>query len=143
MEVVAFSMAGAPRGKGRPRLTTRGGFAHAYTDPKTRDYEASIAKIARKAMGDAQPFQGPLSVALRFRIPLPKSMSKRERAAILAGEQFYFGAVDCDNAAKSVLDACNGVCFLDDKQVTRLFVLKDPAANPGVDVRIEPLCEVA
>lgn len=110
-----------------------------YTDPKTRAYEASVRDLARQAMGDAAPFEGPLSVSLRFRLEPPKSMTKRERAAVLAGEQAYFGRFDADNLAKSVLDGMNGACFVDDLQIVRLFVTKAAAETPGVDVRVECL----
>lgn len=139
MEALAFSMSGDPRGKGRPRLSTRGGFARAFTDPKTRAYEASIRKIAAAKMGGRKPLEGPLSVSLRFRLSPPVSMSKRQRARILAGEEAYLGRIDCDNAAKAICDPLNGVCWIDDKQIVRLFVTKVAADKPGVDVRIEPL----
>lgn len=139
MDVLAFSMSGQPRGKGRPRTAVRGGFARVYTDAKTRKYEASVKGLAELAMRGRPPFTGPLSVSLRIRLELPKSMSKRERAAVLAGEQPYLGRIDADNAAKAVLDGMNGVVFADDVQIVRLFVVKVADARPGVDVRIEAL----
>ncbi len=139
MDALTFSMSGDPRGKGRPRATARGPFARVYTDPKTRQYENSVAALARQAMGGRPPFEGPLSVSLRFRISPPKSMTKRQRAAVLSGEQAFPGRFDIDNLAKSILDGCNGVCFPDDKQVMRLFATKVASERPGVDVRIEPL----
>jgi len=76
-EPLIFSMSGAPRGKGRPRATVRKGSRHAttYTDPLTRKYEASVAKIARKAMKGRPPIQGAPSLSPRSRFYLPKSMS--------------------------------------------------------------------
>lgn len=139
--VVAFSMSGNPRPKGRPRATVRGGYATLYTDEKTRLYERSVRALSAQAMGGKPPFQGPLSVSLQLRLALPKSMSKRQRARILAGEEPYFGNLDADNGAKALLDAMNSVVFLDDRQVTRLWVVKVPHEKPGVDVRIEALAE--
>ena len=138
-EPLSFSMSGAPRGKGRPRATVRGGHAATYTDPKTRAYEASIAAIARQAMKGRPPLEGALSVSLRFRMALPKSMSKRERAAILAGERPYVGRTDTDNMAKAILDGCNAIVWLDDVQITRLFAVKEAAEAPGVDIKVQPL----
>lgn len=145
MDALTFSMAGAPRGKGRPRTRVHrpknGGapFAQIYTDDATRQYEASVRKLAAAAMDGRPPFDGALSVSLRFRLQPAKSMPKRDRAPILAGEQPYFGLYDADNLAKSILDGCNGVCWGDDRQITRLFVTKIAADRPGVDVRVEPL----
>lgn len=142
MEAVAFSMSGDPRGKGRPRATIRrfksgGERADTYTDAKTRRYEASVKAIAEKAMAAREPIVGPLAVALRFRLAVPASYSKKRRAAILAGTEPYLGAYDVDNLAKSILDGCNKVVFHDDKQVVRLLVVKVPAETAGVDVRVE------
>ena len=139
MEPVVFSMAGDPRPKGRPRATVRGEFATIYTDTKTRKYERSISVIARAAMGSADPLEGALSVSIRFRLPIPKSMSKRQRAAILAGEIAYLGSGDLDNLAKAVLDACNAIVYLDDKQIVRLWLTKVASDKPGIDFRCEPL----
>lgn len=139
MDALVFSMSGDPRGKGRPRASVRGGFARMYTDAKTRTYEADVAAAVRAVMAGRAPLEGPLSVSLRVRLSPPKSMSKRQRAAVLSGQEPYFGRIDCDNAAKAILDACNGIAWRDDVQITRLFVTKTAAATAGVDVRIEPL----
>lgn len=134
-----FSFSGLPRGKGRPRASVRGGFVKLYTDKNTREYEAAVAQIAKVAMYGRPRFEGPLSVSLRFRIPIPASMSKKERAAVLAGEVAYLGRIDVDNAGKAILDALNGVCWRDDVQIARLFAAKVPSLNPGVDMKITPL----
>jgi Holliday junction resolvase RusA-like endonuclease len=137
MTVLAFSMTGTPRGKGRPRTAVRGGFATIYTDAKTKAYEASIAKIGKAAMGGRPPFTGPLSLSVRFRFTPAKSLPKRERAALLSGEQAYMGTIDIDNMLKALMDGLNGVCFVDDRQVTRCWAIKEAAEVAGVDVRIE------
>lgn len=137
MTVIAFSMHGAPRGKGRPRGAVRGGFVKFYTDAETRNYESSIRAIAVEKMAGRPPFEGPISFSLRVRLPVPKSMSKRQRARVLAGEEAYFGSGDWDNYGKSVSDAFNGIVWGDDKQITRAFVEKVAAEIPGLDVRVE------
>jgi len=142
MSVVEFSFSGTPVAKGRPRATVRGGaqrFATMFTDPKTRAYESAVKKLARVVMGDRPPFEGALSVSLRFRFEPPKSLSKRARAALLSGEAAYTGTKDVDNLAKAVLDGMNTVAFVDDVQIVRLFVTKVAAAKAGVDVRVEAL----
>ena len=139
MDPVVFSMEGPPRGKGRPRTSVRGGFARIYTDINTRNYEASIAKIAALHMRGRAPFDGPLSVSLRFRLAPPKSMSKRDRARVLAGDEAYVGRYDVDNMAKSILDAMNNIIYTDDVNIMRLWAEKVASDRPGVDVRVEPL----
>lgn len=139
MTVLAFTFTGTPVAKGRPRATVRGAFASVYTDDKTRKFEAAVAKLARLKMGSRPPLIGPLSVSLRFRFEPPKSLSKRARAAMLAGEVAYLGTKDTDNLCKAVLDGLNKIAFADDVQIVRLFATKIAAETAGIDVRIEAL----
>lgn len=139
MDPLVFSMSGQPFGKQRPRATVRGGLARVYTPERTRAYEKAVRQIAALAMAGRAPFEGPLSVSLRFRFEPPKSATKARRARLLAGEEAYIGAFDLDNLCKACADAMNGVVFVDDKQITRLWLTKVAAERPGIDVRIEPL----
>jgi Holliday junction resolvase RusA-like endonuclease len=161
MDAIRFSMAGDPKAKGRPRATVRGAHASVYTDAATRKYEASITKLARRAMGNRPPLEGPLLVALRFRMPIPKSAPKRDKAAMAAGEIAHTSKPDTDNMVKAVLDAIAEdaalkvairkkphayppgadarVMFLNDSQITGLSATKIYSERPGVDVRVEAL----
>lgn len=149
MEALTFSISGTPVAKGRPRATVRGAkpdssgpkkrqFATLYTDGKTRAYEAAVAKVGRVVMGSRAPFDGPLSVQIRFRFEPPKSLTKRAGAALLNGEVAYTGTKDLDNCVKALLDGLNKVVFRDDVQIVRLLTTKVAAEKAGVDVRIEP-----
>lgn len=129
-------MSGIPRGQGRPRATARRGFASVYKDPVTRKYEASITKLAKVLMGDRAPLEGPLSVSMRFRMPIPKSASKRMKIAMAAGEVAHTSKPDTSNMIKAVEDALNKVVFVDDSQIVRSFAQKGYAEKPGVDVHI-------
>lgn len=137
MTVLTFSLSGLPRGQGRPRTTARRGFASVYKDPKSRRYEASVTAVARAVMGDQSPMQGPLSLSLRFRLPIPASASKKLRAAMAAGEIAPTTKPDLSNLQKAIEDGMNKVVFLDDSQIVRAFTTKVYALIPGVDVRVE------
>lgn len=145
MTTLTFSLSGEPRGQGRPRATVRGGHASVYKDPKSRRYEDSIAIVAKEKMAGRDPFEGPLSVSLRFRMPIPKSATKRTKTSMAAGEIAHTGKPDADNLVKAVLDGLNShskdpktkITFMDDAQIVRLFVQKLYAEQPGVDVRVE------
>jgi len=136
---LVFSISVTPRPKGRPRATIRGRFPQLYTDTETRKYEAAIKACAQMFMAGRAPLEGPLSVSLRFRLQPPKSMTKRLRAAVLAGEEAYQGNCDADNLAKAVLDPLNKVCWGDDVQIMRLFITKAASERAGIDIRIEEL----
>jgi Holliday junction resolvase RusA-like endonuclease len=137
MQPLTFSMAGAPRGQGRPRATARSGFASVYKDPKSRKYELSVAAVARGVMAGRPPLEGPLSVSLRFRMPIPKSETKRVKAAMAAGEIAPTTKPDLSNLMKAIEDGMNTIVFADDSQIVRSFVTKIYAEQPGVDVRVE------
>lgn len=137
MTVIAFSMTGDPRGKGTARAAVRGRFATVYSDPKTRKYERSVASVAISIMAGRNPLEGPLSLSVRFRLAIPKSISKRERAAMLAGEIAPTKKPDLSNLLKAIEDGMNGIVFIDDAQIVRGFQTKIYAEKPGVDVRVE------
>lgn len=137
MTALVFSMAGSPRGQGRPRATARGGFATIYKDDKSRKYELSVARVAAVAMAGRAPLEGPLSVSLRFRMPIPASAPKRTKAAMAAGEIAPTTKPDLSNLMKAIEDGMNRVVFSDDSQIVRSFVTKVYSDRPGVDVRVE------
>ena len=116
MSSVSFDVWGKVMGKGRPRFT-RGG--HAYTPKATRDYEAAIMEAYMNAPErPPEPFSGPLDVTIVTSRQLPKSTPK----SVIREPDTH--KPDVDNIAKVVLDALNGVAWLDDAQVTSLTVVK-------------------
>lgn len=125
-----FAFAGTVRGKGRPRFTRQG---HAFTDKATREYERAIREAYENAPDSPpEPFSGPIDVTIVTSRQLPKSTPKR----VLSEPDTH--KPDADNIAKIVLDALNGVAWLDDAQVTSLTVVKlDRTRDPErLSVRI-------
>lgn len=130
MASVSFEVWGKVRGKGRPRFA-RGG--HAYTPKETRDYERAIREAFENAPGrPPEPFSGPIDVTIVTCRQLPKSTPK----SVIREPDTH--KPDADNVAKIVLDALNGVAWLDDAQVTSLTVVKlDRTRDPErLSVRI-------
>lgn len=117
-----FVCVGKVRGQGRPRFA-RG---HAYQTKADTTYKAKIAEQYRKQGG---LFFGamPLSVTIDVQRALPKSLWDKVRAL------FDTGKPDCDNIAKAILDALNGVAFDDDAQVVILLVRKFPRVRMSSD----------
>ena len=103
-----------PKGKARPRFA-RGG--HPYTDPDQSRHEQAIRRawMDRHGMEPVGGPHSPVSVTIDFAKPLPKSV-KVPRPWTLKP--------DLDNLAKSVLDALNGVAYVDDAQIVKLTVRK-------------------
>lgn len=130
-ESVDFFVPGEPHGKGRPRMTRAG---HAYTDAKTRDYEAAVRVHALKAMQGRRPFAGGCIVYLEATFEPPKSASKKKRDALVGAP--VLKRPDIDNVEKSVIDGMNGVVFNDDALVWGTVCVKRWGVRAGVSVRV-------
>lgn len=96
--------------KGRPRF----GRGRTFTPKRTRDCEQAIALVARTHF--SEPLQGPLSVE----IVLSKARG------------------DLDNRIKTVTDACNGIAWVDDRQIVQIAsrVLQD--REPFMSMSVAP-----
>ena len=124
-----------PVPKGRPRFSKVGGFMRSYTPKKTSDYETEVRTQAQSVM-TREPLETPLAVYLYFRLPIPRSHTKKRQEACLNGSERPIKKPDIDNLAKSVLDGLNGVVWHDDSQIVSLHLTKVYARNPGIDLLI-------
>lgn len=141
---VVIELAGAPRGKGRPRARYvqpkgRPGFVHIYTPKETASYEDSLKWQATEAMAGRQPLDGPLAVRLFAMMPIPDSWPKKRRALALDGRLHPTVKPDNDNIQKIVYDSLNKVVYLDDKQIVRALMVREYAAHPGIIVEVYKL----
>jgi Holliday junction resolvase RusA-like endonuclease len=137
--MITFTIPGAPIGKGRPRVTTIGGFARMYTPKKTANYEGLVAHAAQSAMVDMPMIEGPVSIELVIFCSVPASWSQKKQRMALAGEIIPTTKPDADNIIKAVCDGCNGVVWRDDVQAADGSWRKRYRATPGVVVTIKPL----
>lgn len=119
-----FEVIGTPMGKGRPKFVRRGAFVSAYTPKKTVDYESQIKAAARAAMAGAKPLEGAVVLYVNAITVPPASWSKDKRQKALDQKIHPTVKPDIDNVAKAVLDAGNGILWLDDKQVASLIAHK-------------------
>lgn len=131
-----FTIPGEPTGKGRPRVVRRGGATHAFTPEKTATYENLVRlrfiEAGGKMFKDAQ-----LRVAVTAHYMIPKSVSNTRCEAMLRGVIRPTKKPDCDNIAKVVCDALNGVAYRDDAQIVHLAVSKWYDDEPSVTVEID------
>lgn len=121
-----------PKPKGRPRFTRTG---HAYTPKTTYDYEHQIRDYYKEQTDDY--YDGPIKIRLIFYLPIPKSTSKKNRVLMESGEIKCIVHRDVDNLAKSILDACNGLAFEDDKLITYMSASKEYASDGNVGTYME------
>lgn len=137
---VEIVMHGDPNGKGRAKFSGRivNGkvVGRAYTPEKTRNFEENLAWAAQVAMAGRPLYDGPLEVEVWAHMAIPASKPKKWIGAALFGLIFPTKKPDVDNFAKSALDSCNKVVFVDDAQVVDLHVYKRFSAQPRLEVKI-------
>jgi Holliday junction resolvase RusA-like endonuclease len=132
---VTITLPGLPRGKGRPKFSTRGGFPRAYTDEKTASFEGALRMAGSEAMQGRAPLEGALSLSMTAVFPIPASWSKSKRAAAVEGEVRPTGKPDCDNLLKTI-DGLNGIVWRDDAQVVRASISKIYGAEPEMVIEV-------
>ncbi len=136
-----FFVAGKPQGKARPRVTRRG----TYTPKATKDYEQRVRVAFMQAKGNVKnqsamplfPADICVSAEIVAYYEIPKSWSRKKRAAAIEGRIRPTVKPDTDNIAKIILDSLNGLAYADDKQVVRCCVSKWYGSAAGVNVRVE------
>lgn len=132
--LLAISIPGEPVGKGRPRLSTRGGFARAYTPAKTATWEGNAAALIHAAW-DKSPLDEPLLLVVRAIKARPKAMPKRTPSWRL----WRTVKPDGDNVLKCVGDALvsAGVLVDDTRIVEWRCLCLYAARDEGPSVEIE------
>ena len=137
--MIQFTYHGEAVGKGRPRVTRRGGFVQTYTPPKTRAFEEAIKFEFMAGNSDPMPVYPkgePLVAYITVYEAIPKSYTKKQRKLIDEGKLYPTKKPDCDNILKAVLDALNGCAYEDDSQVVHATISKAYADEPSVIVNI-------
>ena len=121
---IRFTIPGTAVPKARARIVMQGGRAHSFTPEQTKEWEEAVRWLAAPHR-PASPLQGALSVALAFYLPRPKH-GKREHPSVRP---------DIDNYCKAILDALNGMMWVDDGQIVQLTASK-AYGEPRVEVEI-------
>ena len=142
MTPIRITLLGPPRGKGRPRFSTRSGTPRTFTDAQTASYEACLKHEARIAMAGRPPLEGPLRLKVHVELPIPASKPKKWQAQAAAGliRPTTRSSADLDNIIKSV-DALNQVVWVDDSQVVSILAAKFYSARPQLVLLVEPVVD--
>lgn len=109
-----------------------------YTPKKTKEAENLIAEKAVQHMHGKPPFEGPVKLYLEFIYEIPKSWSKKKRAEAIEGK-YKISRPDMDNCEKTVMDALNGIVFVDDAQVASKETVKIYGDQSHVIIKVTPL----
>ena len=120
--------------KRRPRIKRNG---HSY-DPKENQREKRAMVAAFNAQcGAVAPLEGAVSV----KVDIYRRMPKNRPQKLL--REFDTYKPDADNIAKAVLDAMNGLAFVDDSQVVSLTATKHDRTHRDSDMVAVEIEEVA
>ena len=144
MKTVSFMVPGEPIAKGRPRFSVRkskdgGAYVSVRTPDKTVIYENQVKLEYRDQTGGFKfPDDSMLEIEIEAYFSIPKSASKKKRAAMLTGEIRPTKRPDADNVLKC-MDALNGIAFRDDSQIVRATIDKFYDAVPRMIVTISEI----
>lgn len=125
---------GEPKGKARPRMSTRTGVA--YTPKKTIEYENWVRECYLLTK-EKQRLEGQIRADIKVFYSIPKSISKKKRIEMIEGKLRPTKKPDVDNIAKIILDSLNGIAYDDDKQIVGCCIEKWYGEDPRVELILE------
>ena len=99
-------------------------------------HEKELVRWQMRSQFKEDPFTIPLSIALLFRMPIPKSASKSMQKQMIHGVVRYMKKPDVDNCLKFYLDCMNGLVYVDDSQIDDIRGTKIYSSVPGTVIRI-------
>jgi Holliday junction resolvase RusA-like endonuclease len=111
-------------------------FTITYTDKKTKAAEETFIALATEHKPE-QPILGPIYLMVDFRMPIPKSTSKKRTQLMHYGNIKHTKRPDLDNLCKLVKDAMNGIFWKDDSQIIHMDVSKGYDLVPQTKVLLE------
>ena len=126
---------GEPIAQPRAKVSTKNGFARAYTerDHPIHAYKQAVRLAYVNAGGDV--LEGPVSIRIVCWFGRPKSHSKKRRQQ----REPKITKPDLDNVGKAILDALNEIAYNDDGQVYSLTVEKwyvGPYDSIGTEIEV-------
>ena len=116
MEQIHFTIDTEALPQPRPRFSK----GRAYQPARIVEYKKKIKQAALAAMNGRPPLSTPLKMIMKL------GRSTRRR-------------VDVDNLSKAIMDAVNGICYVDDCLVFSLYCTKYFTATPQIEVSIEEI----
>jgi len=144
--MIELVVPGEPMGKQRPKvfpIRTRTGLIirRGVTPAKTLSYETLIRELFAVKYPGFEPLEGPLVLTIEAFLGIPKSASKKKRAAMAAGDIIPEKRPDFDNLAKTAADALQGVAFRNDSQIADAVIRKRYSSTPRMRIQIQVLGE--
>lgn len=95
-----------------------------YTPRETKEREKMIADAFRIKNKEWVCDEGPIGMETLIQLKVPSKESNRKKAKMLIGEIWPTVKPDVDNVLKLVMDALQGVAYVNDKQVVDEHTIK-------------------
>jgi len=111
--------------------------AHIYSDQE--DIVNATKLIIKSQLRGIKPYEGAVAVRIAFYMPITKSTTKKDRAAMLSGKKQHVKMPDVDNLEKFLFDCMNNIVWSDDSQVVAPFLIKRYDENPRTEIEILPM----
>lgn len=131
MTNIFLKIKGDPVAKKRPRFCVRAGFARAYDIQGVHYY---IFQSQVKEQYCHEPINIPISIKLKYFMPMPKSWSKKRK--LEKESQVHDTKSDLDNLIKFSLDAMNGLVYRDDALIYEIYAIKIYSSEPRTEIEI-------
>jgi Holliday junction resolvase RusA-like endonuclease len=141
MEMIELIIPGEPVGKQRPKvfpMRTRTGLIirRGVTPEKTMNYETLIRQLFAVKYPGFEPLEGPLALTVEAFLLIPKSASRKKKAAMADGEIIPEKRPDFDNLAKIAADALQGFAYRNDSQIAEAVIRKRFSQVPRMKIGI-------
>ena len=107
-----------------PRPSSNG--KRRFNPPRYTEFKNQLGIFAKQAMKGQAPFSGDISIVCEFWKKRPKNP-----ASVKYG--------DLDNLIKAVLDALQGICFVNDSQVIQIFYASKNYGEPEINIELEAI----
>jgi len=122
---------------GAVRMTQRGKWVRTEAQ-RYLNYKAVIGYEARRVFRN--PVDKPIRLKAVFTLGVPTSWTAKKTAAAYKGEIPPTVKPDADNLLKGLMDALNGIAWVDDKQVVEFTARKEYGPEAKITVEVEEIC---
>jgi len=132
--LISFTIPGDPKPQQRPRFFRRGNFVGTYDPKESTDFKSKAAFFAKQS--GITLLDGPISLEIDVFVKRPKNRCGKKFPPLRIP---CSSRPDCDNFAKGVMDALNGIAWHDDGQIQDLRVRKfyhEIGGSPRTEVSI-------
>lgn len=136
--ILSFIVNGQVQPKQSARFTRCGGFIRSYQPKKVIDYANTVRFAFLQKYPDFEPIKDKaIDVEIKVFIGIPQSKTKKFKNSALLGEIRPTKKPDCDNIAKNINDALNGIAYVDDAQIVKETIEKKYSTMARVEITIK------